>query len=309
MQPPTSLPPHSPMAERIARVYPDLTQALRDLADFVVDEPINAARLSIHDIAAHVGVSTATANRLARALGFSGYAAFRAELIRSFESAFVPVDRLIRNLNGRSNALEVMAASLQEDVRNIEATMRGLSAEGCSNAVQAILTARRIYVVGMENGSHLAAMLSNGLDIYRDNIDSVGITGGGAGAARRVRRYGSKDLVIAVAFPRYMADTITVARDARAQGARVMAITDSPASPLAALTDLVLYVTAERQFAANSDASVLAMMEALCAAVAHSTRGAADSANKYTRTILRWLDMESRPGNPGGPKRATAQRK
>lgn len=166
--------------------------------------------------------------------------------------------------------------------------------------MQAILDARRIYVVGMENGSHLAAMLSNGLDIYRENIDSVGMVGSGVGAARKVRRYDSRDLVIAVAFPRYMADTVTVARDAGRQGATVMAITDGPASPLAALTDLVLYVTADRQFAANSDASVLAMMEALCAGVAHSTRNAVESANAYTHTILRWLDMDARPGSADG---------
>ena len=306
MQPPTPLPPNSHMAERIAQAYPGLTQALRHLADFVVDEPINAARMSIHEIAAHTGVSVAPANRLARALGFAGYAAFRTELIRSFESAFAPVNRLIRNLHGRSSALEVMTAALHEDIRNIETTLRGLSADGCGRAVQAILDARRMYVVGMENGSHLAAMLSNGLDIYRENIDSVGMVGSGAGAARKVRRYDSRDLVIAVAFPRYMADTITIARDAGRQGATVMAITDGPASPLAALTDLVLYVTADRQFAANSDASVLAMMEALCAAVAHSTRNAVESANAYTHTILRWLDMDARPGSAGERKLPTA---
>lgn len=296
MTPPTSLPPNSPMAERIAHVYPELTKALRQFANFVVAEPVNTARLSIHGVAAHVGVSVATANRLAHALGFDGYAEFRAELIRSFEPAFAPVERLVQNLNARSSASEVMIASLQEDIRNLEATIRRLSSDGCAATVRAILRARRVFVLGMSNGGHLAALIANGLDIYRDNIDSLWTAGGGATAARRLRRYGPEDLLIAIAFPRYMADTITIARDTRAQGVPILAITDSPSSPLASLTDLILYVTSDRQFASNSDASVLAVGEALVAAVMHGTPNAPAAADEHTRSMLRWLETHSTPG-------------
>ena len=78
--------------------------------------------------------------------------------------------------------------------------------------------------------------------------------------------------MIALAFPRYVKDTIELARRA-ARGARVLGISDGPQSPLAPIASLNLYVKAERRFAATSEAAVLAMIEALIDAVALRTTG------------------------------------
>jgi len=291
----TRLPTNSAIAERIAAEYPRLTAALRGFADFVISEPLTAARLSVHAAGREAGVSVATANRFARTLGYSGYPEFRSELIKSFEPAYEPVRRLSVNLRKQATSLEIMRESLQLDVQNIEATLRNLSKASCERAVAMILEAQRIFVAGLDNSGHLAMLLANGLELYCQNVHTVGNVGGALASVRKLTRFGRADLIVAIAFPRYLNDTVKLTALAKRRGVKVIAITDRPSSPLVELADVALYVHAERQFAATSDASVLSVIEALCAAVAHHAAGAEAAATSYTEGALPWFEMPGRP--------------
>jgi DNA-binding MurR/RpiR family transcriptional regulator len=268
-----------------------MTGALRTFADFVLAEPIQVARMSIHAAVQVVGVSVATANRFARAIGFGGYAEFRDELIKGFETALEPVNRLEQQVSRASTSLEVFRASLGEDVRNVQKTLETLHADTCDQAVDLVLSARRIYVVGFDNAASLGAVLANGLGQFRDDVRSVSNAEGAFGAARYLSHFGASDLVAAIAFPRYIKDTIELARLARARGARVLAITDSHQSPLAAVADTSLYAFSARQLASVSNASALAVVEALVAAVAHCTPSSVRRAEEFTSLVLPWLEV------------------
>ncbi|NOZ16146.1 MAG: MurR/RpiR family transcriptional regulator, partial [Betaproteobacteria bacterium] len=91
------------------------------------------------------------------------------------------------------------------------------------------------------------------------------------------------------AFPRYASDTITLAKQAGDQGCQVLALTDSPTSPLAPLADIALYARPERQFSATSDTAAVALFEALCGAVAHRSAHSLESAERLTEFVLPWL--------------------
>lgn len=305
-KPPARLPANSAVAERIAAGYPRLTNALRSFADFVLAEPLTAARLSVHAGGREAGVSVASANRFARALGYSGYPAFRSELIMSFEPAYEPVRRLSANLRKQASTTDIIRQSLQLDIQNIEATLRDLSEDSCRRAVAMILEARRIFVAGVDNSGHLAMLLANGLELYCQAVHTVGHVGGAIAAARKLSRFDAGDLVIAIAFPRYLSDTVRLTSLARQRGVRVIAITDRPSSPLVELADVTLYARAERQYAATSDASVLSLMEALCAAVARHAPGAEAAATAYAEGALPWFAMPRPPAKTGRKPRRGA---
>jgi DNA-binding MurR/RpiR family transcriptional regulator len=288
------LPTNSAVAERIAAGYPQLTTALRGFADFVLSEPLTAARLSVHAAGRQAGVSVATANRFARMLGYSGYPEFRSELIRSFEPAYEPVRRLSVNLRKPASSHDIMRQTLQLDIQNIEATLHDLAEASCERAVSMILTAQRIFVAGLDNSGHLAMLLANGLELYCQAVHTVGNVGGAVAAVRKLTRFGRNDLIIAIAFPRYLGDTVRLTALAKDRGVRVVAITDRPSSPLVELADVALYVRAERHFASTSDASVLSVIEGLCAAVAHHAADAAAAAVAYTDGVLPWFEMPVR---------------
>jgi len=277
------------ISERIARSLPTLTPAHQRMAEYVLANLFRAATMRIDEFAAAVQVSVATANRFARALGFDGYPQFRAELVRGFEATLAPVERLRSELERPSTAAEVFAASLEDAAANLEATRRGLDADTCERAVTAILAADRIYVAGFGASGFLAGLIQHGLEMHCRTVMSVAGAGGASHAARQLFKLQPTDLVIAVAFPRYVADTVLLAKRVKAHGARLLALTDGPTSPLAPLADIALYAQAANRLSANSDATVLALIEALCGAVAHRAERPVKAAAEMTEFLLPWL--------------------
>ncbi|MGO4329987.1 MurR/RpiR family transcriptional regulator [Cupriavidus sp. 2TAF22] len=277
------------ITERIARALPALTPAHQRMAEYVLGNQFRAATMRIDELAAAVEVSVATANRFAHALGFEGYPQFRTELVRGFEATLAPVEKLRTGLERPATVAAVIAASLDEDVRNLEATRRALDAETCERAVEAILAAERIFVVGFGASGFLAGLLQHGLDLSCRTVISVSGSGGASTAARALFKLQPSDLLIVIGFPRYVYDTVTITRRARSHGARILALTDGPTSPLAALADIALYAHTGRQLSANSDAAVLAFIEGLCGAVAHRAAHAVKAAAEMTEFLLPWL--------------------
>lgn len=278
------------IAERIRSAYPHMTPSLQKFADLVLAEPVRIARISIHEAVQDLDVSVASANRFARAIGCSGYAEFRAELIRSFEPVFDPVKRLQVQLSRQSSSLDVFKASLNEDISNVQQTMDTLGDERANQAVEAVLAARNIIVFGQDNGASCASILCNELQRVRSNVTCIANYGGALGVARQFVELDENDLAIAIAFPNYIKDVIQLAGLARVRGTKVLAITDSHRSPLAPLADINLFCRAERQFGSVSNASLIALIEALAAAVAHRTGDAVKRAEDYTALELPWLE-------------------
>ena len=277
------------VAQRIAQVLPRLTRSHRQVADYVLMHPLQVATLPIDELALAAGVSVATANRFARALGYEGYASFRAELVRGFEPLIAPVEHLRGNLAQPSTVADVFAAALEESHRNIEATRRTLDYGSCERAVQHILEARTVFIAGYGASAHLAGLLHHGLDAYCADLRLLPTVSGVTHGARSLSRGTPADLLVAIGFPRYLTDTVTLAGLARAHGVRVLALTDRPSSPLAPLADVVLYAQAETRYRPNCETSALALIEALTSAVALRTPGAFQLAGKVVESVVPWL--------------------
>jgi DNA-binding MurR/RpiR family transcriptional regulator len=276
------------IAERIARA--PLSQAHRQVADYVLAHPLKVATMPVDELAAAVGVSVATANRFARALEFEGYAQFRAALVLGFEATLAPVQKLRSKLERSAPAAEVFGAVLADAARNLEATRQALDARACVQAVSAILKAQRIYVIGYGASSWLGGLLTRNLDRYCENVQLLASIESSSYGARMLSRLKARDLVIAIAFPRYFSDTVLLARRVHEAGVPLLALTDGPQSPLTPLSTLALYAKTESQYFANSEASALALIEALCSAVAHAAKDSLLAAEDLAEAVLPWLE-------------------
>ena len=289
------------MAQRIAQALPTLTRSHRRMADYVLAHPLQTATMPIDELAATLGVSVATANRFARALAFEGYPQFRAALVRGFESTLAPVEKLRHSLEHPSSVAEVFANALAESRRNIELTRQSMDPQSVELAVQAILQARRVYVMGYGASSWLAGLLYRNLDLHCDQVQLLSSVESSSYGARVLTRLQPTDLLIAIAFPRYFADTIYLARRAHEMNVPVLGLTDCVSSPLAPLATVALYAHSGSQYFANSEASVLALIEALSSAVAHQAKGALKAATQLAESVLPWLH-----GSPNERLRASA---
>ncbi|HUG58848.1 MAG TPA: MurR/RpiR family transcriptional regulator [Candidimonas sp.] len=277
------------IAERIAQAMPALSASHRRMADYVLARPFKAATMSIDELALECEVSIATANRFARTLGLPGYAQFRAQLAQGFEEALEPVERLRLERTKSASSVDIFAASLYEDQRNFELTRNSLSAEQCEKAVQAVLNAERIFIIGFGSSGFLGGLLQRGLSLHCPMVECLAGPGGVSHAARELSRMKQGDLVIAIAYPRYLADTITLAKAAKSAGITLLGLTDKPTSPLAPLADICLYAHSQRQLLSNSETAVLGLIEALSAAVAHQSKDSLTTAALLTESVMPWL--------------------
>ncbi|AMM26732.1 MurR/RpiR family transcriptional regulator [Variovorax sp. PAMC 28711] len=277
------------VAQRIAEALPRLTRSHRQVADYVRSHPLQVATLPIDELAAAVGVSIATANRFARALGFEGYASFRSELVRGFEPLLAPVEQLRGNLAQPSTVAQVFATALEESHRNIEATRRTLDYGACERAVQHLLDAKTVHIAGYGASAFLAGLLQHGLDPYCADARLLPAISGVTHAARALSRGRPGDLLVAIGYPRYLTDTVTLAGIARDRGIAVLALTDRPSSPLAPLADVVLYAQTDTRYRPNCETSALAVIEALTSAVALRAPDAFQRAGNVVESLMPWL--------------------
>jgi DNA-binding MurR/RpiR family transcriptional regulator len=285
----TPSPADEPISVRIAAAMPTLTPIHRRMGAFVLANLFRSATMRIDELASAVGASVATANRFARALGFDGYPAFREALVRGFEATIAPVERLRTARESPASGTQVFDASLEQAASNLQMTRSALDGDVADALVEAILEARRVFVLGYGASAFLAGLMEHGLTPYCANVQSLALTGGPSHAARRLFNASRGDLLVAIAFPRYVDDTIELARLAAGHGVRVVALTDSAASPLAQFADLVLTIRTERRLAANCDTAVLAVIEAICDAVAHRAKRSVEAASGLTEFVLPWL--------------------
>lgn len=299
----------SAVAERIARFYPALSNAHRKAADYVLANVFRVATMTIDELADAVGFSLATANRFARALDFDGYPAFRAALVADFASTLAPVEKLRDQVGRVASSAQIMADALDADLKNLQATRQRLVPELCDGAVDLILKAERIFVVGFGASGHLAGITTHALQAHCRSVIAASGPGGPSQVARQFFKLDQRDLVIALAFPRYVADTVTLAAQAGKRGAAVLAFTDAPTSPLAPLADITLYAQTERQLGATSDAAALALIQATCDAVAFRTDRSVLAASNMTESTLPWLhhpEWQDKAGaRPARTSRAT----
>jgi DNA-binding MurR/RpiR family transcriptional regulator len=280
-----------PVLQQVALSLAHAPEALSRMGRMVLAHPFRAATLSIEEFAREVGVSVATANRFARVLGFAGYPQFRAQLARGLESVLAPVESLRTSLQQPASSPEAMLAALQESRTNLECTAQALQEGAAEQAVELLAGAEQVFTLGFGSSAYLAGLLQHELEPYAQRVTCLAQAGGPTHAARQLVKCGAKDVLIALAFPRYVQDTIELARLAREQGMKVLALTDAMTSPLVPLADVVLMAQVRRQAASTSNATVLALCEALVAAVARRTAEAVERVEAVTRAVLPWLQV------------------
>ncbi len=307
----TDVPDLPPVMRRVAEIYPELSETHRRAADLVMRQPLEAATMSIVQLAAATGISIATANRFVKALGYEGYAAFRAALVSSLTSAASPVERLRSARAEGWDAPTIVRRTLDEDMANLEATLAGLTDEASARAVDMLCAAKRIFTLGFGSSAYLAAYAAHRLQPFCEDVHTVSGEGGTEEAARRLFRASSGDLILVYSFPRYSRDAIDIALVGRQRGAEVLGITDAPSSPLVPVSTLCLTATAFRRVLVTSHTTAIALTDGLAAAAAHRREEALADYARLTEHVSPYLipvEPRQRPSNPVEPRQRPSKK-
>lgn len=237
----------------------------KKIASYILDSYDKAAFMTASRLGKKVGVSESTVVRFAAELGFDGYPDMQRSLQKMIRSRLTSVQR-IEVTNDRLGEQELLPMVLQSDMEKIRLTLEELDRESFERAVDAIVNARKIYIIGVRSAAAISTFLSFYLKLILDNVTLVS-----ANTASEVFEslfwVGEGDVVIGASFPRYSSRTVQAMNFARDRGATTVAITDSDGSPLAPISTYTLKARSDMASFADSLVAPLSLVNALLVAV------------------------------------------
>jgi len=245
----------------IAPLYPRLSLAQRRVADYLLAHTEEIAFLTVERLASVSGVSPATVTRCAVRLGFSGYPALQQAVRAGLRSTLAPPQRL----EGQPQD-DIFSRSFAMELRTVEQARSANPKALLKQAVQMIIKARRVYVLGMRSSYPVAVHVSSVLHQALGNATLI--TGTGGFLAEELVPVQPDDLLFAISFPRYARAVLDVIRYTREKGLPVLLLTDSHHSPAAPLADLVLQSPFESSSFFNANTASIAVANAVLAGVA-----------------------------------------
>ncbi len=221
----------------------DFSKGQKLIGRYILENYDKAAFMTAARLGKTVNVSESTVVRFAAELGYDGYPAMQKALQEMIRSKLTTVQR-IEVSNDQLGDHDVLTKVVQSDIEKIRMSLEELSRQEFSNVVDAIVNARRIYILGVRSSTTLSDFLYFYFNLIFDNVRHVQTTLASE-MFEQMLRVGEGDVVIGISFPRYSTRTVRAMEFARDQGATVVAVTDSELSPL--------YDTANYRLLAKSD--------------------------------------------------------
>ena len=228
---------------RIRKEYGSFSKSHRKLANAVINNYEKVADMTAARLGRFAGVSESTVVRFAGALGFDGYAHFQRAVCEFVKTQLKPNQR-IDATKRRFDKKDIIENVMESDINKIRITMENIDKSAFSNAVQAIINAKTIYVMGARGSEPLAAMLQYNLAMIFDNVKFIKPTSS-AEVLEQMYSIGHGDVLIAFSFSRHSLKSINAAKFAIESGAEVISLTDSEAAPIAAHSSLLLVAQAD----------------------------------------------------------------
>lgn len=254
----------------LQRKAQSFSKGQRLLARYITESYDKAAFMTASTLGKTVGVSESTVVRFAVELGYDGYPSMQKAMQEMVLNRLTSVQR-IEVAEDRIGNQDVVTTVLQSDAEKLRQTSELVDREAFASAVQAILKAKHIYILGCRSVAPLANFLGYYLSFMFNNVHIVTVSGASE-MFEKLIKVGQEDVVVAFSFPRYSAATVKGAQYCRTTGATVIGFTDSQLSPLGQHSDYVLLAKSDMLSLVDSLVAPLSLINALIVALA-SGRG------------------------------------
>lgn len=250
---------------RLDEKYPKLSKGQKRLTDYIRQNYDKAAFLTAAKLGEAVGVSESTVVRFASQLGYKGYPEFQKALGELVRTKLNSIQRM-EVTYGRIAQSEILASVLQSDIDKIKMTMESVDQQAFEQAVDTILNAKKIYVIGIRSCAPLANFLTFYLNLICDNVISVH-TNSSSEIFEQLIRIDEDDVIVGISFPRYSMRTLKALEFASNRKAKVITITDSIHSPMNLYSSCNLIARSDMASIVDSLVAPLSVINALVVAL------------------------------------------
>ena len=249
----------------IQNSMPTFSKGQRLIARFILESYDKAAFMTASKLGKTVNVSESTVVRFAAELGYDGYPSMQKALQEMIRNKLTSIQR-IEVANDRIGNQDILSMVMQSDIEKIKLTMEAIDHEAFEMAVDTILKAKRIYVIGIRSCSPLASFLSFYLNLICENVTAVN-TNSSSEIFEQLIRVSEDDVVIGISFPRYSMRTLKALEFASNRKATVITLTDSVHSPMTLYSSCNLIARSDMASIVDSLVAPLSVINALVVAL------------------------------------------
>ena len=253
------------LLNRINNNYSKMSKGQKLLATYITDNYDKAVFLTAAKMGEIVGVSESTVVRFAMSLGYKGYPEFQDALAELVRNKLNSVQRL-EVTYGRISQSAILETVLQSDADKLKTTLEKIDHNAFDLAVDTILSARNIYIVGIRSCAPLASFLSFYLNLMFDNVRLLH-TNSASEIFEQMVRIDESDVIIGISFPRYSMRTLKALEFANNRNAKVITITDSIHSPMNLYSSCNLIADSDMASIVDSLVAPLSVINALIVAL------------------------------------------
>ncbi len=250
--------------ERLSGEWDALTPEAQKAARYVLENPADVGVSTVREIAEAANVKPNTFVRMARQIGFEGYDDFRApfrEAIRQGAVSFPERARWLQDISKSGELGGLYADMVGAALRNIEETFAGIDAEALQAAAEVIWASRQVFTLGVgvnnANARNFTYLASTGMKQFH------AIPRPGSTPVDDLAWADGQDVLIAMTMKPYRSEVVEAVRIAREQGMTIVAVSDSPASPIILGSDHGFVVRADTPQFFPSSVSTIALLETL----------------------------------------------
>ena len=258
------------MIQRLNRSGNKLSKSHRRIAEYITQHYDKAVLMTASKLGEAVSVSESTVVRFAVALGYEGYPELQQSLQELARQRLTTTQRF--EMSADIEQTSVLQTVLRADMQNIRATIEESDNQAFCRAVQAISSAKRLYILGLRSAAPLAEFAGCYLHYIFDDVRVI--ASGSTDVFDAIARIKPDDVLLGISFPRYSSRTIEAMRYARTHHAQVIGITDGPMSPLHEEADICLSVHTDMASFVDSMAAPMSVINALIVALGVKHRDA-----------------------------------
>jgi DNA-binding MurR/RpiR family transcriptional regulator len=275
--------------DRILKKFDTLSPKQRTLARFLLQNEAAPAFYSAADIAAEVGISSATVVRFARALGYDGYTDLQDAIRTTLPTYRTIAERMAERVANGHDDHDLRAQVTEVGTRMVRGTLAGIAQNDLDQVVEAVLAADQIKIFG--SGLSSAAAILTEYHLVMLGLSARAFLNEGVGQVLHLAHISEGDLVIVVSIWRYIRSTVEALEVAREAGATCLAITDSPVSQVAGLADHVLVADTEGPAHSRSLSGIVALVDLIAATIADRRPEASMAAIERIEELYQKNDM------------------
>ncbi len=259
------------LSNRINDAYGRLSKGQKLIATYITDNYDKAVFLTAAKLGEVVGVSESTVVRFATHLGYKGYPEFQSALEELVQGKLNSVQRM-EVTYGRISQSKILESILKADADRIRSTLEKIDEHTFELAVDTILQARNIYVIGIRSCAPLASFLAFYLTLMFENVHLVH-TSSASEIFEQMVRIGRDDVAIGISFPRYSMRTLKAMEFANNRSAKVITLTDSVHSPMNLYSSCNLLADSDMASVVDSLVAPLSVINALIVALCMKKQG------------------------------------